>query len=111
MISAVIGSRSFSDFALLSRVCSSLGVSSVVSGGASGADSLAARFASSSGLPLRVFSPDYGRFGRRAPLVRNWQIVRSVSQVVAFWNGSSRGCFHALSCAQSLGIPSFVVRF
>ncbi|MCP3659047.1 MAG: DUF2493 domain-containing protein [Bacteroidetes bacterium] len=111
MITAVIGSRSFSDFALLSRVCRSLGVSSVVSGGASGADSLAARFASSSGLPLRVFRPDYERFGRRAPLVRNWQIVRSGSQVVAFWDGSSRGCAHALSCARRLDIPCSVVRF
>ncbi len=111
MITAVIGSRSFSDFALLSQVCRSLSVSSVVSGGASGADSLATRFARSSGLPLRVFPPDYERFGRRAPLVRNWQIVRSVSQVVAFWDGRSRGCAHALFCARRLSVTTFVVRF
>ncbi len=111
MISAVVGSRSFGDFALLSRVCRSLGVSSVVSGGAAGADSLAAEFASSCGFPLRVFLPDYGRFGCRAPLVRNWKIVRSVSRVVAFWDGRSRGCAHAVSCADRLGGPCFVVRF
>ncbi len=111
MVTAVIGSRSFSDYSLLCRVCQSLGVTSVVSGGAAGADSLAARFAFSSGLPLQVFLPDYSRFGRRAPLLRNWQIIRAASRVVAFWDGSSRGCVHALSCARSLGVPASVVRF
>jgi len=111
MVSAVIGSRSFNDYDLLVRVCRSRGVSSVVSGGAVGADSLAARFAGSFGLSLRVFYPDYQRFGRRAPLLRNQLVVSSVQQVVAFWNGSSRGCFHALACARRLGLPCFVVRF
>lgn len=37
------------------------------------------------------FSPDYQRYGRRAPLVRNEQIVEYADQVLAFWDGESHG--------------------
>ena len=92
------------------RVWRSLGVYSVVSGGVRWADSLAARFALSFGLSLRVFGRDYELFGRRAPLLCNWDIVLSISRVVAFLNGASRGCAHAISIAKKLGVPCVVVR-
>jgi len=110
MITAIIGSRAFSDYSLLSLVCRDRKVSSVVSGGARGADTLAERFATSSGLPLKIFLPDYQRFGRRAPLIRNKQIISCAQQIIAFWDGASRGTAHAISIARKIGVSCFVVR-
>ena len=66
-------------------------VSEIVSGGAEGVDRLAERVADILGIPVRVFQPDYQRYGRRAPLVRNEQIVEYADQVLAFWDGESHG--------------------
>jgi predicted Rossmann fold nucleotide-binding protein DprA/Smf involved in DNA uptake len=108
---AVVGSRSFSNYGLLSQVLSSLPfpLSSIVSGGAVGADSLAARYAQEKGLPLVVYRPNYGLYGKRAPLVRNHTIVSSAQQVLAFWDGASAGTAHTLSLARQLGVPCLVV--
>ena len=105
---AVIGSRSFASYSFLCRQLASLPVSSVVSGGARGADSLAARFARERGLPLHVFLPDYARFGRRAPLVRNESIIAAAELVVAFWDGRSAGTAHALRLARQRGLACHV---
>lgn len=47
------------------------GVTELVSGGAKGIDTCAREYALSHGLKLTEFLPDYRRYGRAAPLVRN----------------------------------------
>ena len=111
MVVGVVGSRCFQDSALLQRELASFPVCSVVSGGAQGADSLAAQWAVSRGLHLVVHKPDYQRFGRSAPLRRNELIVRSCELLVAFWDGRSRGTKHAIDLAVRLGVRVLVVPF
>ena len=101
---ALIGSRSFSSYTFLCRQLASLPISEVISGGARGADSLAARFAQERGLLLRVFRPAYSRYGRSAPLVRNKAIIAAAQLVVAFWDGQSAGTAHALRLARQRGL-------
>src|SRR4051812_22135086 len=86
---AVIGSRCCQDYSLVCRVLSEFHISTIVSGGARGADALAARYARAHGIPLVVFFPEYHRFGVSAPLVRNRSIIACAEQVVAFWDGHS----------------------
>jgi len=102
---AVIGSRSFNSYSFLADKLAGFSISCVVSGGARGADSLGARYALECGLPLQVFVPNYSRFGRSAPLVRNRSVVGCVQLVVAFWDGRSPGTAHALGLARRLGLP------
>lgn len=77
----------------------------VVSGGAEGVDAAAARVAQTLRLPLRVFRPDYAVYGRRAPLVRNQQIIDYADEVLAFWDGASRGTSHAIAACIQRGKP------
>ena len=51
----------------------------------------AREYALSHGLKLTEFLPDYRRYGRAAPLVRNREIVAYADQVLAFWDGKSPG--------------------
>ena len=67
------------------------GTTEIVSGGARGIDTCAANYAEAHGLTLKVFKPDYRRFGRGAPLKRNLEIVEYADFVLIFWDGASRG--------------------
>ena len=63
------------------------GVTEIVSGGARGVDACARDYALRHGLKLTEFLPDYGRFGRGAPLMRNITIMEYADLVLAFWDG------------------------
>lgn len=96
---AVIGSRSAGEETyemILNELPS--GCSEIVSGGANGVDLLARRAAKRLGLKYTCCRPNYRRYGRAAPLVRNGEIVALADCVLAFWNGYSKGTRHALAC-------------
>lgn len=63
----------------------------LVSGGARGIDTSAEIYARKNGLPIKIFLPEYDKYGRSAPLRRNIQIIDYADIVLAFWDGASRG--------------------
>ncbi len=63
----------------------------IVSGGARGVDTSARYYAQKNGLKLTEFLPDYDKYGKIAPLVRNLEIIDYADEVYAFWDGASRG--------------------
>ena len=79
---------------------------SVLHGGAKGADEIAADWADDQALDYLVeeFPPDYEAHGKRAPHVRNDEMLRLADYVVAFWDGKSRGTKSVIRKAQKLGI-------
>ena len=97
---AVIGSRSI--FAIDIGMYISDG-DEIVSGGASGVDSCAAKYAKNNGLKLTVFLPQYDRYGRAAPIVRNKKIVDYADKIVAFWDGKSKGTLSVIKYAEKTG--------
>ncbi len=86
---AVIGSRSL----VVKNLGKYLpdGVTEIVSGGARGIDACAKKYALENKLKLKEFLPQYDKFGRRAPLLRNLEIIEYADEVIAFWDGCSRG--------------------
>ena len=81
----------------------------IVSGGAIGADTYAKEFAISHNLKLIEFLPEYDKYGKSAPLVRNRQIVDNCDAVLAFWDGKSRGTKYTLDYANKMGKPVKIV--
>ena len=100
---AVIGSREFKDYSLLVQFLDKKKISKIISGGARGADSLAVQYAKENDIELLEFLPDYKKHGRGAPLIRNKLIVDASDQVVAFWNGESRGTKYTIDYAKKIG--------
>jgi predicted Rossmann fold nucleotide-binding protein DprA/Smf involved in DNA uptake len=101
----VVGSRKWTDYALMCQVLDEIAPTVIVSGGARGADRLAERYASERGLSLRVFKPnliDHRKF-RDAAFARNAEIVADSDQVVAFWIGNSTGTAHTIGLAKKAG--------
>lgn len=105
MVTAVIGFRSFNDKKKLFDELSKIKVTKLVSGGANGADSLAENYGREKNISVEIFLPEYERYGRTAPLKRNDLIINSSEQVVAFWDGKSRGTKFTIDLAKKRGIP------
>lgn len=81
----------------------------IVSGGARGIDSCAARYAKEKGLELIEHLPDYELYGRPAPLYRNKLIVRDCDVVYAFWDKKSRGTKFTIDYAKKMGKPVVII--
>jgi predicted Rossmann fold nucleotide-binding protein DprA/Smf involved in DNA uptake len=108
---AIIGSRDYPDLERVRAYVRSLpsGVI-VVSGGARGVDSAAESEARRRGLEVVSIRPDYAQHGRRAPLVRNAEIVAQSDRVVAFWDEGSSGTAYTIRLARQAGKPVEIVR-
>ena len=85
---AVIGSRNLS--ADVGRWIPS-GTTAILSGGALGIDKCARAYAVKNNIPLLEFLPDYAKYGRRAPLIRNVEIITHADLIIAVWDGHSPG--------------------
>lgn len=66
-------------------------VTEIVSGGAKGIDTCARIYAIKNNIKLTEFLPNYNEFGKRAPLIRNLEIIDYADEVIAFWDGESHG--------------------
>lgn len=59
----------------------------IVSGHASGADSLGEKFAEDHGLQCELHSADWERYGRAAGPKRNEEMAEVADALIAFWDG------------------------
>ena len=87
----------------------------LVSGGASGPDSLAKAYAKTHGLDFIEFLPYFrlekgGKFDARDFYIRNMQIIDNCDKVLAFWDGESKGTRHALDYALKTGKPVMIIK-
>lgn len=114
---AIVGGRNFLDYELLKKELAKfteeneISLTSIVSGGAKGADTLAEKFAAEMGVELIVFKPDYEKFGRGAALARNTQIVECADTVFAFWDGKSKGTLDSIKKAEKLGKKLLIINY
>ena len=76
----------------------------IVTGGAKGVDASARDYALKHGLSLKEFLPEYDKYGRLAPLMRNLEIIAYADLVLAFWDGTSSGTAFVIRKCRKLGI-------
>ena len=108
---SVIGSREFEDYDLLKETLDKHFISQIVSGGANGADTLAARYAKENNIPLIEFIPQWDKYKNAAAMIRNKDIIKASDVTIAFWNGISKGTYGALEIAKRLGKKTIIIRF
>jgi hypothetical protein len=111
---AVVGSRNFNDYDLLSEVLFSSvspNEDTLISGGAKGADSLAEQFAKENEIDCKIFEAEWDKFGKSAGFLRNEQIVEEAEHVIAFWDGKSKGTLNTINKAKKKGINPLVIYF
>lgn len=103
---AVVGSRKITMVNIGRYISDS---EEIVSGGAVGVDSCAAEYAKENGIKLTVFLPQYERYGRAAPIIRNKEIVDYADKIIAFWDGRSKGTLSVIKYAEKTGKPCDII--
>ena len=105
---AVIGSRGLQAEHLENYLPEN--VTEIVSGGAKGVDTDAEAYANANGLKMTVFLPEYEKYRRAAPIKRNYQIVDYADEVLAFWDGASKGTLSVINYCRKTGKKITVIR-
>ncbi len=101
-IAAIIGSRTIT-FLNLSQFLKPQDYAAILSGGATGVDSIAEQWAKKNKIEFVLYKPNYKMFGKRAPLVRDEEMAKAADIIIAFWNGQSRGTKYTIDYAKSIG--------
>jgi YspA, cpYpsA-related SLOG family len=110
---AVVGSRTFDDKDLLAHWLKFWihPFDTIISGGAIGADRLAAQWAKTISVDLIEYKPDWELYGKRAGFIRNEKIIGEADVIIAFWDGVSPGTKHDLNLAKQAKKPTFIIYF
>ena len=109
----IAGGRDFDDYERVRRVCEPFlsHELEIVQGGARGADALGSRFAEEHQIPEKQFDADWATHGRAAGILRNLEMAKYATVLVAFWDGKSRGTGDMINRALAWGLEVHVYRY
>ena len=113
----IAGCRDFTDYELLREKCDyhlqnlRLEDIVIVSGHASGADSLGERYAQDRGFQLETYPADWQAHGRAAGPIRNAKMASVAHALIAFWDGKSRGTKNMIDTVKKHNLQVAVVRY
>jgi len=112
MKTIIAGGRDVNDYALLLAAIeeANFTITEVVSGGAKGADALGEQYAESMNLTLKIYPADWEKNGRAAGPIRNRQMAEYGEQLIALWDGKSRGTKNMIETATKKGLTIYVKR-
>ena len=87
------GSRSIASVAALEAaiVASGFAITEVLTSDSRGVDALAEAWARGRGIPVKVYRPDWSRYGGRAERIRNELALSMADASIMLWDGFSRG--------------------
>ncbi len=85
-------------------------VDTIISGGASGIDTLAEEYAHKHNISKNILKPDYAHYKKGAPLKRNEAMVDMADEIIAIWDSKSRGTKHTIDYANKIGKKISIIR-
>lgn len=103
----IVGSRSITDIDISPYIPE--GVDVIVSGGASGIDALAEKYADKMKISKFIMRPNYAIYKRGAPIKRNYEMVDFCDNVLVFWDGKSHGAKSTIDYANKIGKPIDII--
>ena len=106
MKTIIAGSRTIMDPFLVEQAITESGfkITTVVSGGAKGADHLAEQWASTQNIPVIRFPADGKTYGRGAGPVRNKEMAQYADACIVIWDGFSAGTKNMIELARKNGL-------
>ena len=111
----IAGSRDITDYNIVRKAVIDMGLwkqygkqIEVVCGMARGVDLEGWKFAKKNGLVIHEFPADWNNKGRGAGHIRNKEMGNFADELLAIWDGKSRGTKQMIEYMQSLGKPTHV---
>jgi len=114
---AIVGGRDFSDYNLLSKVLDefkenqSNQITTMISGGAKGADTLGKQWAEENNIQTLIFKAEWQIYGRGAGPIRNKKIIENADFVLAFWDGKSRGTANSINICRETNTKHKIIKY
>ena len=102
---AIVGSRNLSVENINDYIPEEMEIDEIISGGARGIDACAKKFALENNVAYTEILPDYKRYSRGAPIIRNREIVERADHVLILWDGASRGTKSVIDYCKDIGKP------
>lgn len=110
----VCGGRNYRDADRVSEILTlfyaEYGMDVLIHGGATGADSLASRWATDMSIPVKVYPANWDEHGKAAGLIRNEQMLREGKPDVVIAFAGGRGTAHMVSIAKNAGVKVVQVK-
>lgn len=85
-------------------------ITSVISGGARGADKAGEGWAALMGYEVTKVLPDWGTHGRKAGVIRNREMAKQADALIAVWDGQSKGTKNMIVVSENMNLKVFVWR-
>ena len=114
---AVVGSRTFNDYALAVSIINKIAKENdyeyveIISGGAKGADTFGEQYANINKIPTKIFYPDWKKYGKKAGFLRNVDIIRNCDICICFWDGQSHGAKHDIDLCKEYNKICYTYNF
>ena len=108
----IVGSRNFDRYRLMQEIALQYitpEYTTIISGGARGADRLAERLALHLDLNMIGHKAHWDKYGKRAGPIRNQKIVDDSDALLAFPSKKGRGTQITIDMAKRKGIPIYVI--
>lgn len=109
----IAGSRHYTNRAqmemTLDRLLPEMGATEILTGGARGADTLAADYAKRKGYRLTTYPADWLGQGRGAGPRRNRLMAERADGLIAYWNERAGGTASMIKEARRRGLPTRIV--
>lgn len=83
----------------------------IIEGGARGVDQVAGIYATEHNILLRIFKADWNKYGRAAGPIRNEEMAKHGTHLLAFWDGKSRGTKNMIEMAKLYGLTVIIKNF
>lgn len=103
----IAGSRSITKFDISQYIPAK--VELIISGGASGIDTLAEQYADKHKISKLILRPEYKKYKRGAPLKRNEKMIDLCDSILIFWDGKSKGAKYTIDYAKKAGKPIKII--
>lgn len=114
----IAGGRNFINYVMVAERCeyylqNKLKTHNVIilSGHASGADSMGEKFAEDHNLKCELHPANWELYGKAAGPIRNEEMAKVADALIAFWDGKSPGTKSMISLARRKGLQVAVVRY
>ena len=83
----------------------------ILSGKSIGADSLGEIYALENNLEILSYPADWDKFGKKAGVKRNAEMINDADALIAFWNGNSQGTKYMIDIATKKGKMIRVINY
>lgn len=105
----IAGSRSINKFDLSEHIPTNTDL--IITGGASGIDDLAEKYADKHRISKLIVRPRYDLYGKSAALKRNEIMVDISDSVIVIWDGVSKGSLYTAEYAKKKNKPVSIIKF